>query len=137
MSEITITLPIPDRALSPNARHGHFMQLARAKKAAKELAHVTAHNAMIVAGWPKAPKWEKAVVDAVVVFSGRRRRIDEDNLIASCKAYQDGIASAGLVANDRGIKWGGVAWIADKTVEPCLRLTFRKLPQPINNATPD
>ncbi len=126
MNTITITLPIPKKELSPNGRTHHMVK-ARHTKTARTLAQVEMHNAMIVAGWSKQPKWLTARVEAVVIRKDRRGKMDDDNFKASCKAYQDGIADAGLVVNDRGIKWGDVEWTVDKSKEPCVVLTFTEL----------
>lgn len=130
MTELTITLPIPERELSPNGRT-HWAVKQRHTKAARTLAQVETHNAMICAGWAKQAKWDKAIVTAKVIRKDRRGRMDDDNLKASCKAYQDGVCDAGLVKNDRGLRWGDVEWTVDKTQPPCIILTFRVEPSSV------
>lgn len=86
-STATLTLPWPDRRLSPNARV-HWAALAKAKKAAKKVAYYTVEDADI----GKIPS------DRLLVrysfFPPSNRRFDMDNLVASMKAYADGISDA-------------------------------------------
>src|SRR5688500_13394048 len=86
---ITITLPLPERDLSPNSRC-HWARKARATKASRALAYAVAFVAMDRARLGR-PRWERAEAQAVF-FRPDRRRVDADNLAASCKAYFDGIA---------------------------------------------
>lgn len=82
-----ISLPWPDSALSPNSRPHHFT-LARAKKKAKHDAFMLAKEALGRATLEKPLK-------AVVTFCPPdERKRDLDNMIASFKAAQDGIALA-------------------------------------------
>lgn len=80
-------LPWPDRRLSPNARV-HWSSLARAKKAAKRTAYYTTLEAGI----------GKIVASSIAIkysfFPPDRRARDADNMLSSCKAYQDGISQA-------------------------------------------
>jgi crossover junction endodeoxyribonuclease RusA len=83
----TITLPWPDRHLSPNARV-HWAEKARRGRNAK------------VEGWTLAIRdgahnlrWPAATVDITFHPPDKRRR-DLDNMLASCKAAFDGIAQA-------------------------------------------
>ena len=51
-------------------------------------------------GCVQSPLWEKAHLDIVFRAKDRRRR-DLDNLIASCKAYIDGlVGSPGVLVDD-------------------------------------
>ena len=88
-----IELPWPDRALSPNGRP-KLRALMRAKKAAKELAHYATREAI---GRNTAIR----VHDISVMWCQPDNRArDDDNMIASFKAYRDGIAS-GLNIDDK------------------------------------
>ena len=62
------------------------------------------------------PRWGKAVYKAVFLFPDARRR-DPDNCIASLKAYLDGIADAGLVANDCDL------WPVRPEIRQCARIS--------------
>lgn len=84
-----ITLPWPDKALKPNGDRAHWAVKSKAAKAAKNAALVLTIQQMsrrpvewagVKVHWEFRPK--------------TRRAIDEDNWIAACKHYQDGIALA-------------------------------------------
>jgi Holliday junction resolvase RusA-like endonuclease len=94
---LTIELSLPDRALSPNARKC-WRAVAAAKKAARANAKM---HALAALGRRAAPRWERATWKATFYWPDARRR-DDDNAAASCKAYRDGIADAGIVVNDNG-----------------------------------
>lgn len=87
MNKAELFLPWPDKRLSPNARV-HWSVLARAKKSAKNVAFYTAKEAGL----------EKIGADRLAVkysfFPPSNRNRDADNLIASMKAAQDGLALA-------------------------------------------
>lgn len=87
---ITITLPWPDRKLSPNARVHHFV-LARAKKKARSDANILAVLSLREIGRPQliAP-----VMVAITFHPPDNRRRDLDNMLASGKSALDGIAAA-------------------------------------------
>lgn len=104
---LVITLPLPDRVLSPNARC-HWATKSRAVKAAR----ATAQYAATVAGG--ACQWLTTARIDIRAFHTINRRRDRDNLIASCKAYLDGLADAGLIANDSGFTLGPVVFGVDK-----------------------
>jgi crossover junction endodeoxyribonuclease RusA len=80
-------LPWPDRKMSPNARI-HWGKLARARKKAKRDAYYAAKEA----GLGKISADTLSV--RYVVYPPDRRARDQDNIIASLKAYADGIAEA-------------------------------------------
>lgn len=90
---IVIDLPWPDKALSPNARV-HW----RVKATATKLARYDA-------GWLSAsyrPMDGDGPLDVTVTFyPPSARRFDDDNLIARCKAYFDGIADSLCVDDSR------------------------------------
>lgn len=87
---ISISLPWPPRELSPNARV-HYMAKHRATKRSRVLAAGMTLAAGVRRNDPDIP--EK--IKATVIFSPpSKRRFDDDNAIASCKAYLDGIADA-------------------------------------------
>ena len=82
-----IVLPWPPAALSPNARV-HWRKRQKAAKAARLLAWASAINARWV-----APSSERVHL-WVDFFPPTRRMPDDDNMLARCKAYRDGIADA-------------------------------------------
>ena len=101
---ITLLLPWPDRKLSPNS-HGHWRTRAAAVKQARMdagfLTLAQAPGAKLPAGAPLAL--------TLVFCRPTNRKQDLDNLIASCKALQDGVADA-LGFNDSSIKSIAGSW---------------------------
>lgn len=95
---LSFELPIPDRALSPNAR-GHWARIAPIIKAHRTTAKI---EALRVLEGRVAPRWGRARLN-VMLFHLTKRTPDPDNFIASLKPYLDGLADAGIVANDRGL----------------------------------
>jgi crossover junction endodeoxyribonuclease RusA len=95
MTPITVTLPWPDAALSPNARNRYArmaaVTLARAE--AYTLA-LEARPAYITQDIPLVVKWD--------FYPPDRRHRDIDNLISMCKAFQDGVFDA-IGVNDHSI----------------------------------
>ena len=91
-----ITLPWPDRVLHPNARV-HWTKLAKAKKAARELAYYAA----VQAGYKGAKLPEGRLHLWIDFYPPDRRRRDDDGLLASLKAHRDGIADALCVDDHR------------------------------------
>ncbi len=96
MTTITITLPIPHKSLSSNAR-AHWAELQRHRGKARRDAMLAAY----AAGGSKL--WWLAADAAVVWYSRTSHKIDPNNMDHWLKAYYDGIADAGVVQNDRGI----------------------------------
>lgn len=88
-----IQFPWPSSALSPNAR-GHWAVKAQAFKAAKTLAFYAT----------KESKQPATTRFKLVFCPPNNRRRDADNLIASCKAYLDGMAAAWGV-DDSLFRW--------------------------------
>lgn len=87
---IEVTLPWPDKVLSPNAR-AHWAKKAPKTKAARE-----ASAWLVLAAMPKVERWSapsSASISMTFCPPDNRRR-DRDNLIASMKAATDGIADA-------------------------------------------
>lgn len=82
-----ISLPWPDKALSPNGRV-HWSTKARATKTAKIMsAALTRVETKKPLPWPRVRlEW--------AFHPKTAHALDLDNCIASCKAYQDGISLA-------------------------------------------
>ena len=89
----TIILPWPSADLSPNAR-SHWRRRAKAMASAKTQAWAAAVNA----GWV-VPRGSRVHL-WVDFYPPTRRMPDDDNMLARCKGYRDGIAEA-LGINDR------------------------------------
>jgi Holliday junction resolvase RusA-like endonuclease len=88
-----IELPLPAPELSPNARVFWAVRDA-ATRAAKDMV-IAAVREQIPCGEP----WQRATLKFTFIKPRRGRR-DKDNLIASAKAYQDGLVEAGLIVDD-------------------------------------
>lgn len=84
---IEIELPWPDKRLSPNSRP-HWAEKARAVAAAKDYAFWT------VAEMRLRDKLNGEYQASYLFSPPDRRRRDIDNLLSSCKAYQDGACRA-------------------------------------------
>lgn len=84
---MVVTLPWPDKRLSPNARL-HWATKARATKASR--------NEALWAFWAAGARKLKIGAPKITMTfcPPDRRRRDRDNLIASMKAATDGIADA-------------------------------------------
>jgi len=97
MQTMILSLPLPPKECSPNWR-GHWAAKARAVKTYR---HTAACTALSLIRLP-APNWERAAVQATFHFRDARRR-DKDNLLAALKPAFDGLADAGIIANDSGL----------------------------------
>jgi crossover junction endodeoxyribonuclease RusA len=96
-ASVTFTLPMPPKALSPNARP-HWAALASAKKKYRAMARQACTVQCMVQGLNE-PRWQRSRLSMLFTFKVQRRR-DLDNLVASMKAAIDGIKSAGLIYDD-------------------------------------
>ncbi len=123
---VKVTLPLPHRALSPNARV-HWREKATATKAYRALASTSGREQII--GQANAGRhewrWKSATAQATFFHTQNRRR-DRDNLLASLKAAFDGIADAGIVADDSGITHLPVQCKIDKD-SPRVEITITRL----------
>ena len=89
MSEgFQVTLPWPDKSLSPNARV-HYMVKARAVRKARDAAFWFTWEAQ----GGHRPGWPAAALD-VTFCPPSRRRFDVDNAVSRCKANFDGMSDA-------------------------------------------
>ncbi len=113
----TITLPIPNPKLSPNARC-HWAELARVKKSARWLAKILARKQ---AGGQLFASYK------LHFFHKVRRGRDEDGAVSICKAYLDGVADNNG-QDDKEWKLEGVEFAIDKA-SPRLEIVFENKPQ--------
>lgn len=107
MKTIKITMPLPPQCLSPNWR-GHWAKKAEVTKWMRGGAMLLAQAEM-----DKPPRWIEATVQATFYHRDKRRR-DRDNALSSLKAVFDGLADAGVVANDSGLTHLPVRFEVDK-----------------------
>ena len=84
---------LPDKRLSPNERL-HHMELYKVKKEVKE----DVGWLVLEQGIPATP-YKKAHITITWVAGDKRRR-DIDNLLASMKAYIDGLVEVRLIEDD-------------------------------------
>ena len=128
---MTITLPIPDRRISPNARRGQSRAAAiaksrlvkrhrtRARLATLELLGLQYHSRDLpiptFAGYTLAHYFKTAA------------HRDDDNADAACKAYRDGIADA-LGIDDRQLPKLALSTIAKDATNPRVEITLHVLP---------
>lgn len=102
---IVVTVPIPPRELSPNARP-HYLTKARVKARYRRDCYLAALSDL--SGYIM-PRWERATVD--VRWYGKTKTclsMDRDNAIASLKAAIDGLTDVGVWVDDHGVTWGKV-----------------------------
>lgn len=119
---IVIRMPLPPKELSPNARV-HWARKAKVVKAVREEAYYSTLAAMREVGI--TAYWPIAVIEPRFYVATNRRR-DRDNLAASLKAARDGIADAGLVANDTDLRNIDPEIIVDKTTAPRVELWIKR-----------
>jgi crossover junction endodeoxyribonuclease RusA len=86
MEVSTFTLPWPPSGLSPNARHGHWAQLAQLKRRYRAACAITAMQQ-----GAKRMEADRLSVRLTFVPPDKRHR-DADNCLASMKAGLDGLA---------------------------------------------
>ena len=102
MESFTITMTLPPKELSPNARP-HWAAKGRAAKAHRLEAKVMTTTALLDVAL--GTDWSVATVRPIFFHKTRHKR-DRDNLSSSLKAARDGIADAmttwGLVSDDNG-----------------------------------
>ena len=111
MAELIVTIPGKiERRLSPNAsRHMHWATKKKARDDAQEAAALYARQS--------AYEHDVTGISAATYHielgkaKGEKQK-DADNLVASCKAYLDGIAAA-LGVDDRGWTLGTVTQVRD------------------------
>jgi len=122
VNSITITISLPPKACRPNGAHGHWAAKASSKKQYRSEAW--AATAAEIKGQP--PRWHKARVEIKAYFK-TARHLDPDNLVASLKSAFDGIADAGVIANDKGL-WPERPVIDKDAKNPRIELTITEEP---------
>jgi len=83
---MTITLPVPVKALRANFGHGHWAAKHKAAKTAKELSRILT---LAVPVADRCRPWR-----GYSILAHTAARWDIDNIHSACKAYLDGIALA-------------------------------------------
>lgn len=118
MTSITITLPLPVRKLSPNARV-HWAEKAKLVRASRKVAALAALEALNLR---RPPGWLKAKME-IRAFFKTRNFPDPDNLTASMKSQIDGIADSGIIANDKSL-WPERPVFAKDAENPRIEITI-------------
>jgi len=97
---VIVTLPWPDKGLSPNARL-HWAPKAKLKATARNEAFVQTVLALGVKGL-RCNQYEgtEKLPVTITFYPPDNRLRDDDNMVGSFKAYRDGIADA-LGIDDR------------------------------------
>jgi Holliday junction resolvase RusA-like endonuclease len=120
VNSITITIPIPHRALSPNART-HWATKAKKVKAARGVAW---WYAKVDADWTPT-HWPNAI-STVVWYAKTATHPDPDNALAMLKPYFDGMADAGVLANDRNLAHNPIRFEKDRA-NPRVQITITRV----------
>lgn len=102
-----ITLPLPPKELSPNARP-HHMAKAKKKREYRQLAAVLATNEL-----DSSCPWKSATV-RIRWYHKTMRFPDKDNALGWLKCAWDGLEDAGVVENDRDMTYLPVEMAKDK-----------------------
>ncbi len=102
---ITITLPWPDKALSPNAGKRSMWPAVKARKAYRELAgwawvEGQACNHRKRSRTCDCHRLTPPVVADITFTYTMKRKFDEDNHIAMLKPVWDGAQDAGVIVGD-------------------------------------
>lgn len=119
---LTISLPHPPKQLRPN-RGGHWRAKMDPKRIAREEACSKATAALRHAGDALVPY--TPVGYSVRWYYWGTLKPDSDNVLASCKAYLDGIATA-LGVNDRDLECGRIERTHDKRNNLEIIIKFKK-----------
>jgi len=93
--KLTLTLPLPPRELSPNARLHHFPKA----EVTKEYRRRVYIQCMIQRGEWGRRETGRYLVTETYRFADRRKR-DVRNLFAAFKAGEDGLVDAGILPGD-------------------------------------
>lgn len=119
---MTITLPLPHKSLSPNARVNWRTRANESKKLRgwAKYAALAAINELHGLGIP----WKSATVKCSFFFANMNRR-DKDNFAAMCKPIWDGFTDAGLWVDDNQLTHLPAEFGIDKA-DPRLEVEIRE-----------
>lgn len=93
-----LKLTIPRIPVGPNGPRGLFRMHWSARR--RDRQEWTLEIAAAVRAAPGAPEFCATGFRNVTIHQVRRRRLDHDNLHASCKHVLDALVSAGLIVDD-------------------------------------
>ena len=120
---MTITLPLPDKRLSPNhtvGSMGQRMAKSTATRKARHAAYLVTYDMIRQLRLTGALKFTSYTL---AFFHKVNRKRDDDNLAASCKAYRDGIADA-LGMDDHGLVMAATPTTAIDKLRPRVEITL-------------
>lgn len=122
MTNLTITIPIPPTALSPNGRaHWRAKSKARGDQRVQGFAFASCQFA------GPGPKWDRVKL-VIRWFAKHDKNIpDFDNAVASCKGAFDGLEDALVVSNDRGVEQIEL-WRNVDAKRPRVEITVERIP---------
>lgn len=115
---MVIVLPLPSKGLSPNARLS-WRGKAKLTKAHRLRAKLAALALLAASPGPASVPTRYSLA----FYWPDRRRRDDDNAAASCKAYRDGIADA-LAIDDSGLRMSGSPQMDHDPRNPRLEITL-------------
>lgn len=116
----SITMPLPNSMLSPNARC-HWAVKAKHKKSQRLLACALMRAEI----GPDFPAWKEATVQ-IEVTKKTRVKFDSDNFLSSCKAVFDGVQDSGLIEDDCGLTHLPLIKNEPDKNNPHMKITFTK-----------
>jgi len=117
---VWLTVPLPDRRLSPNGTRNR-MERHRLATAARTLAHLTARELLLHTRAPFFGGVQPVTLDVRVSLTKGQRQLDEDNLHGLLKSTLDGL-QGWVLQDDRQIHWGAVEWA--RGTQALVRLTL-------------
>lgn len=97
-----ISLPWPDKTLSPNARN-HWAKTAKAKKLARLEACLLVKSQLPFKERQSIAQGDDKIACKITFYPPDNRRRDDDNMVSSFKAARDGLADA-LGIDDRRLR---------------------------------
>ena len=119
---LTITLPLPRKALHPNARC-HYMAKARARREDRHDAALMA-TSVLNESRITPPMWKHAIIEVEYRFFRNSPR-DPDNLVAWYKSFLDGFVDAGVLLGDSTVTLLPVRQ-STKHRDQCVMFTIRE-----------
>lgn len=119
---VVLVLPHPPASLSPNGR-AHWSERGRDAQRWRRIGAGLMVNYRAVTGHDERD-WPAASLRITWMFAGRQP--DDDNCIARLKPVRDGLADAGLIADDGLIHVEGVVFERVKRHEQAVVLTLTR-----------
>lgn len=107
-ARVWLTVPLPSYRLTPNGTRNRH-ERHRLVSAARSDAYLAATALFPGARLPYFGMNGRARVDVTVRLAKGQRRLDDDGLIGLLKSTVDGLQGP-IVADDRQITWGTIAW---------------------------